>query len=51
MPVASYVDRFRAEFQEHIDAGGCPYGHESSLDHLFAPVDQHRHAPVAEVPS
>jgi NADH-quinone oxidoreductase subunit F len=51
MPVASYVDRFRAEFQEHIDAGGCPYGGESSLDHLFAPVDQHRHAPVAEVPS
>jgi NADH-quinone oxidoreductase subunit F len=51
MPVASYVDRFRAEFQEHIDTGGCPYGGESSLENLFAPVDQHRHTPVAEVPS
>ena len=40
--------RFRKEFQEHIDRGACPYGGESSLDHVFAPVDQHHHAPVAE---
>jgi NADH-quinone oxidoreductase subunit F len=51
MPVASYVDRFRAEFQEHLDLGGCPYGGESSLDHVFAPVDQHTHHPSAEVPA
>jgi NADH-quinone oxidoreductase subunit F len=51
MPVASYVDRFRAEFQQHIDEGGCPFGGESSLERVFAPVDQHRHSPVAEVPS
>jgi len=51
MPVASYVDKFRDEFQEHLDAGECPFGGESSLDHLFAPVDQHAHHPVAEVPS
>src|SRR4051812_42429648 len=51
MPVASYVDRFRAEFQEHVDRGGCPFGGESSLDHVFAPVDQHTHHPVAEVPA
>ena len=24
MPVASYVDKFRAEFQAHIDDGSCP---------------------------
>jgi NADH-quinone oxidoreductase subunit F len=51
MPVASYVDRFRAEFQAHIDHGGCPFGGESSLEGIFAPVDQHTHDPVAEVPA
>jgi NADH-quinone oxidoreductase subunit F len=51
MPVASYVDKFRDEFQQHLDAGECPFGGESSLDHVFAPVDQHAHHPVAEVPS
>jgi NADH-quinone oxidoreductase subunit F len=50
MPVASYVDRFRDEFQAHLD-GGCPMGGESSLADLFAPVDQHTHDPVAEVPA
>ena len=48
MPVASYVNRFRAEFQQHIDDGGCPFGGESSLENLFAPVDQHHHAPTAQ---
>ena len=51
MPVASYIDRFRDEFQAHLDAGGCPYGGASSLEALFAPVDQHAHSPVAEVPA
>ena len=50
MPVASYIDRFRTEFQAHLD-GGCPMGGESSLEHLFAPVDQHTHDPLAEVPA
>src|SRR5687768_13225621 len=51
MPVASYVDAFRSEFQEHLDAG-CPMGGASSLEGLLAPVDQHRHDPVAhEVPA
>jgi NADH-quinone oxidoreductase subunit F len=48
MPVASYVDKFRAEFQEHLDAGACPYGGASSLERIFAPVDQHAHSPVAD---
>ena len=32
MPVASYVAKFRDEFQRHLDEGGCPFGGESSLD-------------------
>ena len=41
MPVASYVARFRDEYQRHIDEGGCPFGGESSLEGVLAPVDQH----------
>jgi NADH-quinone oxidoreductase subunit F len=48
-PVVEYVRNFRDEFQRHIDEGGCPFGGESSLEGVFAPVDQHTHAPVAEV--
>jgi NADH-quinone oxidoreductase subunit F len=47
MPVASCVTKFRDEFQAHLDHGGCPFGGDSSLDRLFAPVDQHHLAPVA----
>jgi NADH-quinone oxidoreductase subunit F len=53
MPVASYVAKFREEFQQHLDEGGCPFGGESTLDHVMAPVDQH-HARVRadiEVPA
>jgi NADH-quinone oxidoreductase subunit F len=53
MPVASYVAQFRDEFQRHLDEGGCPFGGESTLDHVMAPVDQH-HARVRadiEVPA
>jgi NADH-quinone oxidoreductase subunit F len=41
MPVASYVAKFRAEYQRHVDEGGCPFGGESSLAGVTAPVDQH----------
>jgi NADH-quinone oxidoreductase subunit F len=51
MPIASYIDKFRDEFQAHLDRGGCPYEGASSLERIFAPVDQHRHDPLAEVPS
>jgi NADH-quinone oxidoreductase subunit F len=51
MPVASYVDKFREEFQAHVDHGGCPFGGESSLEGVFAPVDQHTHHPTVEVPA
>jgi NADH-quinone oxidoreductase subunit F len=43
-PVVAYVAAFRAEFQEHIERGACPFGGESSLEGLFAPVDQHGHS-------
>ncbi|HEX5582760.1 complex I 51 kDa subunit family protein, partial [Gaiella sp.] len=49
--VASYVAKFREEFQAHIDHGGCPFGGSSSLDHVLAPVAMHTHSPVAEVPA
>jgi NADH-quinone oxidoreductase subunit F len=41
MPVASYVAKFRAEFQRHLDEGGCPFAGRSSLENVLAPVDQH----------
>jgi len=46
--VMSYFDKFRDEFQAHIDGGGCPFDGGSSLDHLLAPVAMHVHerAPV-----
>jgi NADH-quinone oxidoreductase subunit F len=48
MPVASCVTKFRDEFNEHLRHGGCPFGEDSSLAHLFAPVDQHAHTPVPQ---
>ncbi|MGB2875672.1 MAG: NADH-quinone oxidoreductase subunit NuoF [Gaiellaceae bacterium] len=50
-PVVEYVNHFRDEFQRHLDEGGCPFEGQSSLEGVFAPVDQHTHAPVAEVPA
>ncbi|MGH2997906.1 MAG: NADH-quinone oxidoreductase subunit NuoF, partial [Gaiellaceae bacterium] len=38
MPVASCVTKFRDEFHAHLEHGGCPFGADSSLDRLFAPV-------------
>jgi NADH-quinone oxidoreductase subunit F len=48
--VASYVAKFRDEYVAHLD-GGCPFGDDSPLDHVMAPVAQHHHSPTAvEVP-
>jgi NADH-quinone oxidoreductase subunit F len=41
MPVASYVAKFRDEYRRHVDEGRCPFGGESSLEGILAPVDQH----------
>jgi NADH-quinone oxidoreductase subunit F len=51
MHVASWITKFRDEFRAHLEHGGCPFGADSSLANLFAPVDQHHHTPVPqEVP-
>ncbi|MEI8104658.1 MAG: NADH-quinone oxidoreductase subunit NuoF [Actinomycetes bacterium] len=42
MAIASYVEKFRAEFIAHLDGGGCPFDH-SPLDGVLAPVAQHAH--------
>jgi NADH-quinone oxidoreductase subunit F len=41
--VASYVARFREEFQAHVDLGGCPFEGESSLERILAPSAMHEH--------
>ncbi len=46
MPVASCVSKFRDEFRAHLEHGGCPFGADSSLENLFAPIDQHAHTEV-----
>jgi NADH-quinone oxidoreductase subunit F len=48
MPVASCVTKFRDEFRAHLEHGGCPFGADSQLAGLFAPVDQHHHTAVAQ---
>jgi NADH-quinone oxidoreductase subunit F len=50
-PVASYLKKWRPEFEEHIAKGGCPFGGRSSLEGITAPSDAHTHHPVAEVPA
>jgi len=49
--VGSYVEKFRDEFQRHIDEGRCPYDGESSIDGVPAPSDQHAHTAMAQVPA
>jgi NADH-quinone oxidoreductase subunit F len=49
--VGSYVEKFRDEFQRHIDEGRCPYGGESSTEGVPAPSDQHTHSTMAQVPA
>jgi NADH-quinone oxidoreductase subunit F len=41
--VASYVARFRDEYQAHIDLGRCPFEGESSLERILAPSAMHDH--------
>jgi len=41
--VLSYVDKFRDEYQAHIDLGRCPFDGESSLEGILAPSDLHAH--------
>jgi NADH-quinone oxidoreductase subunit F len=50
-PTHSYITKWRDEFVAHIEQGGCPFGGESSLEGIVAPLDMHTHSPVAEVPA
>jgi NADH-quinone oxidoreductase subunit F len=50
-PVQSYMDKWGDEFVAHVEQGRCPFGGESSIEGIFAPSDQHTHAPVAEIPA
>jgi hypothetical protein len=40
-PVSSYLRKYRAEFEEHVELSGCPFGGNSSIEGILAPVDQH----------
>ena len=50
-PVQSYMDKWPDEFVAHVEQSRCPLDGESSIEGIFAPSDQHTHAPVAEVPA
>jgi NADH-quinone oxidoreductase subunit F len=50
-PVQSYLTKFHDEFLRHVEEGGCPFGGESSIEGILAPIDQHRHHATVEVPS
>ena len=43
-PVSSYLRKYRAEFEEHVMLGRCPFDGDSSIQGIVAPVDQHAHA-------
>ena len=50
-PVSSYLNKFHDEFVAHVEQAGCPFGGESSVEGIVAPIDQHLHHPTATVPS
>src|SRR6476660_6069721 len=41
--VLSYVDKFRDEYQAHIDLGRCPFDGDSSIEGILAPSAIHEH--------
>jgi NADH-quinone oxidoreductase subunit F len=50
-PVASYIAKFREEFEQHITLGRCPFEGESSIEGIQAPLDAHSLHPTVEVPA
>jgi NADH-quinone oxidoreductase subunit F len=40
-PVASYLEKWRPEFEAHVHEGRCPFGGASSLEGIVAPSDLH----------
>jgi NADH-quinone oxidoreductase subunit F len=47
-PVSSYLRKYRAEFEAHVEGAGCPFAGESSIEGVLAPIAQHAQ-PVPEV--
>jgi NADH-quinone oxidoreductase subunit F len=47
-PVSSYLRKYRSEFEAHVDGAGCPFAGTSSIEGVFAPVDQHSASPVGK---
>ena len=47
-PVSSYLRKYRAEFEAHVEGAGCPFAGDSSIEGILAPIAQHAH-PVPEV--
>ncbi len=50
-PVSSYLRKYRAEFEQHVDDGRCPFGDSSSIAGIEAPIDAHSHFHTVEVPT
>jgi NADH-quinone oxidoreductase subunit F len=51
-PVSSYLRKYRAEFEAHVERRGCPFDGESSIEGIIAPVEQHSgHVEPALVPA
>src|SRR5919204_806559 len=50
-PVGSYLQKWGDEFTAHVEEGGCPFGGESSLEGIVAPIDAHTHHPTVEIPA
>jgi NADH-quinone oxidoreductase subunit F len=47
-PVASYLHKWRSEFEAHVEQRGCPFHGASSLEGILAPSDQHAHTPTGQ---
>jgi NADH-quinone oxidoreductase subunit F len=45
-PVASYLEKWRDEFEAHVELGRCPFNGESSVEGIVAPSDAHFQAGV-----
>ena len=50
-PVSSYLNKYFDEFAAHVEQRGCPFGGDSSIEGIVAPIDQHALQPTAVVPS
>jgi NADH-quinone oxidoreductase subunit F len=50
-PVASYLEKWGDEFRAHVERRRCPFGGESSLAGIVAPIEQHARRATVPVPA